>query len=156
MLKNKLLEYENIIKLILKYQCRLMLEKVKCIYNLSIDEYNLELENILKEIDNLKLNINIKKIIKTPKTIKIIKKEDRCTARVFRYFNIIRKTDNDIEYGIQCNRKKLDNNSYCKQHSINLPHGDYYEKPSDYIKLHYIKEYNLYVKKEKPKVVIKL
>lgn len=156
MSKNVLLKYEKIIKDLLKNQCISLLNKAKCIYRLSDEEYKLELNNIIKEIDKLVININIKKLIKTPKIKKPIKKEDRCTARIFNYHNIIRKTDKGLVYGMQCARAKVSNSSYCKQHMINLPHGDYMEPVSDYIKLHYKKEYSLYVRKEKPKIVIKL
>jgi hypothetical protein len=154
MSKNILSKYDTIIKELLIHQCISLLNKFKCIYKLTDEEYNLEQDNILKEINNLVVNIKIKKLTKTPKIKKEISHEARCTARIFNYHNILRKTDKGIIYGSQCTRAKVPNNKYCKHHLINIPHGDYLEPASDYIKLHYKKEYALYVKKEKPKLVI--
>jgi hypothetical protein len=90
---------------------------------------------------------------------------DRCSARIWnniydketkkeisdvdKQFKI--KDYNDIKIeefnkrykvGTQCRRKKTPDSIYCFQHKIHLPHGDYFEIPSNEICLHYMKDGN--------------
>ena len=156
--KSVLIEYNNIIKLLLKEQCVALLTKFKCIYKLSYDDYKKEYDNIIKQINDLSIQLNFKKYVKAtvPKKKNAIKSANRCSARVFNYNNIITQRSNKLIYGTRCTREKVKDSKYCKQHKIHMPHGDYYDDASAYIKTHYIKEYTLYVRKENPKHVIKL
>jgi hypothetical protein len=56
--KSVLLEYDNIVKLLLKDQCVELLTKFKCIYKLSNNDYKKEYDNLIKQIDTLPLTIN--------------------------------------------------------------------------------------------------
>lgn len=152
--KNELLEFNNIIKLLLQHQCLALLNKFKCNYNLPTDVYKKEYDNIIKQINKLSITLNIKKYVKTPKKKIIIPLQNRCSARIFNYNSIITQKDDKLIYGSRCTREKLSNSKYCKQHNNHIPHGDYNDTASSYVKQHYIKEYKLYVKKEKPKHVI--
>lgn len=148
-------KYDNIIKTILYQQCSLLLLKFKTLYKISNDNYNKELKNLKLEIDNLNIKLVLKKHIKTPKQKKKVKPTDRCQARTFNYFKILTLKNDKITYGTRCSRSKFKHPQYCYQHIENLPHGNYLEPESNYIKQHFIKEYKLFVKKEKPKTIIK-
>lgn len=147
--------YDNIIKTILYNQCSLLLLKFKALYKLSNDNYNKELKNLKLEIDNLNIKLELKKYIKTPRQKKKVKPNDRCQARTFNYFKILTLKNDKITYGTRCSRSKFNHPQYCYQHIENLPHGNFLEDESKYIKQHFIKEYKLFVKKEKPKTIIK-
>ena len=153
--KNQLLEFNNIIKLLLKHQCITLLKKFRCNFNLPNDVYIKECNNIVKQIDKLNIILNIKKYVKTPKKKLVIPLKNRCSARIFNYNNIITQKGDKLIYGSRCTREKLSNSKYCKQHNNHIPHGDYNDIATSYIKEHYIKEYKLYVKKEKPRYIIK-
>lgn len=149
--KEQLLKFDSIIKLLLKHQCIMLLRKFKCLYKLSENDYKKEYNNICKQIDVLVIVLTIENYIKISKKISHVPLQNRCSARTFNYNNIITQKGDKIIYGSRCTRQKVSNTKYCKQHNINCPHGDYNDNVSSYIKEHYIKEYKLYIKKEKIK-----
>ena len=145
---------EQVFKLISKYQC---IKLIKCIalnYKISTNDINTEIENITKQINNLKVNYIFNKVKpKIKKHNKIPKASCRCQARVFNYHNIISKSKSGkIIYGTRCKRPKQNKQKYCIQHNNNLTHGNYLQEPNDYLKHHFLKEYQLYIKKEKPDI----
>jgi hypothetical protein len=68
---------------------------------------------------------------------RIISDQERCCARIWSngYMNIKKK-----QYGDKCQRKKINDSDYCRQHSIHLTHGRFDKPPSKIIKGFYIKE----------------
>jgi hypothetical protein len=68
---------------------------------------------------------------------RIISDKERCCARIWSngYMNIKTK-----QYGDRCQRKKIDDSDYCRQHSIHLTHGRFDKPPSKIVKGFYIKE----------------
>lgn len=139
---------EQIFKLIAKYQCIKLIKCISLNYVISDDNINKEIANIIKQIDNLKINFIKKKEVKKKKVKKQLpNNNNRCQARIFEHNNIISKKYNKIIYGSRCKRHKINNSIYCKQHYNNLTHGNYLLEPSEYLKNHFVKEYNYYIKK---------
>ncbi len=68
---------------------------------------------------------------------RILSDKERCCARIWSngYMNIKTK-----QYGDRCQRKKINDSDYCRQHSIHLTHGRFDKPPSKIIKGFYIKE----------------
>ncbi len=71
----------------------------------------------------------------------IIKDEERCCARIWCGGYMNKKTK---QYGDRCQRKKINNSDYCRQHLENLTHGRFDEEPSKIVKGFYIKENSYY------------
>ena len=49
------------------------------------------------------------------------------------------KDDKNEQYGDQCQRKRLNETLFCKQHSSHLAHGRFDEEPSKIVKGFFIK-----------------
>lgn len=145
---------DNLFKILAKYQCIKLLESVSTSYNIPKDILLKERENIIKQIDELKINITYKKR-------KEYRKKDnstdnlnnRCCARVYSPNNLISiNEDNDkLIYGSRCARKITSQSTkYCKQHKYALTHGNFLEEPDTYIKKHFITDYIKKINKVKP------
>ena len=104
------------------------------------------------------------KPIKTIKTMKIPEANERCNARIWGFiykidnleesikkidakfnvsdFNEINAKEFNSKYkiGLQCKKKKCNNEMYCKTHKKHSPHGNYYETPSNELILHYLQD----------------
>jgi len=70
-----------------------------------------------------------------------IKDEERCCARIWSGGYMNKKTKH---YGDRCQRKKINDSDYCRQHLENLTHGRFDEEPSKIVKGFFIKENSYY------------
>lgn len=160
---------DEIIKLILDKKIYSLLKTIQSNYpdKLSNDQITNEYETIKNKIilTHYDSNSKPKSTSTKPKvTKKIISNEERCTARIWGNIydrnTLTEITDIDPKYkvndfmnlrinafnkqyiiGTQCKRKKT-NNNYCYQHNKHLPHGDYFELPTNELCFHYLKECN--------------
>jgi hypothetical protein len=62
---------------------------------------------------------------------------ERCCARIWNGGYMDKKTNT---YGGRCQRRKIIDKDYCRQHSDHLVHGRFDEEPSKIVKGFYIKE----------------
>lgn len=105
-------------------------EIIICIYRKYGILYSIQQIRETKEYlhDNLEISIIDQNLIQKSKTNKIQKKnvsntiiislEERCNARCW---------VNDNINGKQCSRKRFENSVYCKSHTKNNIHGNFYE-----------------------------
>ena len=95
---------------------------------------------------NIKLSYKLSPITKNKNKSKNgtqteIKDEERCCARIWSGGYMNKKTK---QYGDRCQRKKINDSDYCRQHLENLTHGRFDEEPSKIVKGFYIKENSYY------------
>ena len=144
---------DDLFKTLAKYQCVKLLQSVASSYKIPYEVVLKERENIIKQIDNLKVHI-------TYKERKAYRKKEtnpndldkRCCGRVYSVNNLVSldKVNDKLVYGSRCARKIISpGTKYCKQHNISLTHGDFLEEPNTYIKNHFIIDYIKNIKKNK-------
>ena len=67
--------------------------------------------------------------------------KNKCRARIWNNGSILKLETGIIKYGKQCSKNKL-NKHHCYQHSVNNPHANFDEKPSNDLIKHYEKYKN--------------
>jgi hypothetical protein len=136
---------DDLFKTLAQYQCIKLLQTVASSYKIPDDIVAKERENIIKQINNLQVNISYKKRKEyTKNNITSDDLNNRCCGRVYSANNLISidETTDKLIYGSRCARKITSpNSSYCKQHNMSLTHGNFLEEPDKYIKNHFIIDY---------------
>ena len=120
-----------------------LLKKVSLKYG---SEYMFTLEDLQKFYKGCKIKMSYKKAPKkkqkktpTPDSDGDDENDDidRCCARIWNGGYMDKKTNT---YGGRCQRRKIIDEDYCRQHSEDLVHGRFDEEPSKIVKGFYIKE----------------
>jgi hypothetical protein len=143
---------EDLFKTLAQYQCIKLLQSVASSYKIPDEIVLKERENIINQIDNLKVNISYKK--RKEYTKKVSTPDDldnRCCGRVYSANNLISidETTDKLVYGSRCARKiTIQGTQYCNQHNKSLTHGSFLEEPDDYIKNHFIVDYIKQINKD--------
>jgi hypothetical protein len=105
------------------------------------EKYDFNIEDLLEFYETCQLKISYKessKLANKTHTITIPDDKNRCCARVWSH-GFYEKTDKGEDFGTRCQRNKIDNTDYCKQHNKNLVHGRYDTKPDKIVTGFYMK-----------------
>jgi hypothetical protein len=146
----------DLFKILAKYQCIKLLQSVASSYKIPNEVVLKESENIIKQIDDLTVNITYKKRKEyTKKNINTNDLNNRCCGRVYSVNNLVSldEVNDKLVYGSRCVRKITSSDTiYCKQHNMSLTHGNFLEEPNTYIKNHFIVDYIKCMKRIKENV----